>query len=165
MNSDFDSLRGRWQDSGKRAEAALAFDAAALRAALAARSTRAFRWHSRFLLAGIGVGAGAIALLGAFLWQHLGDWRYALMSAALLALVGAEFVVDLRQFLALRSLDLGAPLLSVRTTVEALRARRATMAKWIALTSLLLWWPALLVAFKALAGVDALRFVPASVVT
>jgi hypothetical protein len=48
--------------------------------------------------------------------------------------------------------------------MDELRARRAAMAKWIALTALLLWWPALLVAFKALAGVDALRFVPASVV-
>jgi hypothetical protein len=164
MSMDLDSLRGAWQDSGRRAEAAISFDPEAMRAALSARTQRAFRWHSGWLVAGMVVGAGTAALLLAFVLHHLGDWRYALMSAALFALVLAEFVVDLRQWLALRTLSPDAPLLSVRATLDTLRARRATMAKWIALTALLLWWPALLVALKALTGVDALRFVPASVV-
>jgi hypothetical protein len=164
MTADFDSLRGRWQDSGKRAEAAIGFDAPALRAALAARGTRALRWHAGFLGVGVAVGGALAAALGVFVLHHIGDWRYALMSCALLALVLAELVVDLRQFVALRALDVGAPLMVLRSTMDELRARRATMAKWIAVTALLLWWPALLVAFKALAGVDALRFVPASVV-
>jgi hypothetical protein len=164
MNMDLDAMRDRWQESGRRAEAALGFDPAVLRAALSARTQRAFRWHSGFLGVGIAVGAAVSALLLAFLLRHLADWRYALMSGSLLALVGAELVVDLRQFLALRTLAPDAPLLQVRATLDQLRARRATMAKWIALTALLLWWPALLVAFKALTGVDALRFVPESVV-
>jgi len=164
MSMDLDSMRGRWQDSGRRAEAAIGFDPQALRAALSARTRRAFRWHSGFLFAGIVFGAVVAAGLAWFLLRHLGDWRYALMSGALLALVGAEFVVDLRQFLALRALAPDAPLAEVRGTLEVLRARRAAMAKWIALTALLLWWPALLVAFKALTGVDALRFVPDRVV-
>ncbi len=164
MSMDLDSLRGAWQDSGRRAEAAIGFDPEAMRAALSLRTQRAFRWHSGWLVAGLVVGAGTAALLLVFLLRHLDDWRYALMSAALLALALAEFVVDLRQWRALRALSPHAPLLSVRATLDSLRARRATMAKWIALTALLLWWPALLVALKALSGVDALRFVPASVV-
>jgi hypothetical protein len=164
MSMDLDAMRGRWQESNQRAEAAIAFDAGAMRAALAARTRRAFRWHSLWLLGGIAVGALATALLLAFALRHLGDWRYAAMSAGLLALVVAELVVDLRQFLGLRALAPDAPLLAVRDRLDALRARRAAMAKWIALTALLLWWPALLVLFKALTGVDALRFVPASVV-
>jgi len=164
MNMDLDAMRDRWQESGRRAEAALGFDPSAMRAALAARTQRAFRWHSGWLLGGIVVGGLVGAALASFLLSHLGDWRYALMSLGLLALVAAEFVVDVRQFLALRALPPDAPLLEVRATLDVLRARRATMAKWIALTALLLWWPALLVALKALTGVDALRFIPASVV-
>ena len=163
MSMELDSLRERWQDSGRRAEAALVFDAGAVRAALAKRTQRAFRWHSAWLVAGIGMGALVAALLAVFALRNLGDWRYALMSGGLLALVVAELVVDLRQLLTLRALSPDAPLLQVRGTLDALRARRVAMAKWIALTALLLWWPALLVLFKALTGVDGLRFVPASV--
>ena len=164
MSMDLDAMRDRWQESGRRAEAALGFDPVAVRTALAARTQRAFRWHSGFLLVGIAIGAAVSALLLWIGWRQLGDWRYALMSASLLALVGAELVVDLRQFLALRALAPDAPLLQVRATLDLLRARRVAMAKWIALTALLLWWPALLLAFKVLTGVDALRFVPPSVV-
>jgi len=164
MSMDLDAMRERWQESGRRAEAALGFDAGAVRGALAARTQRAFRWHSGFLAVGIAIGAAVSAMLLVFLAHHLADWPYALMSAGLLALAGAELVVDLRQYFALRALAPDAPLLQVRDTLAVLRGRRATMAKWIALTALLLWWPALLVAFRALSGVDALRFVPASVV-
>jgi hypothetical protein len=164
MSMDLDSLRGRWQDAGRRAEARLGFDADALRKALDARTQRAFRRHSGWLLASLLIGASVLALLLAFLARHLDDWRYALMAGGLLALAGAEFVVDLRQFLALRALAPDAPLLTVRSTLDALRARRLQMAKWIALTAVLLWWPALLVLLKGLAGIDALRFIPARVV-
>lgn len=164
MSMDLDSLRGRWQESGRRADAALKLDAEAMRAALQARTHKAFRRHSGWLLAGLVGSAPVLAALLVFFLRHLGDWRYALMSGGLLALVGAEFVVDLRQFFALRKLSLDAPVLAVRAVLDGLRARRVTMTKWIALTALLLWWPALLVAFKALTGVDALRFLHASVI-
>lgn len=161
---DLDAMRGRWQDSNRRADAAIRLDAEAMRAALAQRTRKAFRRHSGWLLAGLVVGAALITALGAFLLRHGGDWRYALMTGALLALVLAEFIVDLRQWRALSALDLGSSLLHVRATLDTLRARRLQMAKWIALTAMLLWWPALLVIFMAVTGVDSLRFIAPSVV-
>ncbi|MEO8161902.1 MAG: hypothetical protein ABI588_10830 [Arenimonas sp.] len=161
---DLDSMRGRWQDANRRADAAIRMDADAMRAALAMRTRTAFRRHSGWLLAGLVVGAGLIAVLGAFLLRHGGDWRYALMAGALLVLVAAEFVVDLRQWRALSALDFNGPLLQVRGELDTIRSRRLGMVKWIVLSSVLLWWPALLVAFMALTGVDALRFIAPSVI-
>lgn len=161
---DLDAMRGRWQAANRRTDAALRLDIDATRKALAARTRTAFGRHSVWLLLSLLGGGLVLAALGAFFVRHFFEWRYALMSGGLLALVGAEFVVDLRQWRALSRLDLGGPLLQVRGTIEALRARRLAMAKWIALSSLLLWWPALLVAFAALTGVDLLSRIPPNVV-
>ncbi len=164
MGMDLDAMRGRWQDANRRADAALQLDIEATRAALAARTHQAFRRNSGWLMAALPLGGAALLALLVFFLRHLGDWPYALMSGALLAVVGAQFIVDLRQWYALSQLDLGAPLLQVRAVLDTLRTRRLRMAKWIALTAVLLWWPVLLVTLKALTGVDVLPKVPASVV-
>lgn len=158
MNApDLEALRGRWASAHRRIDAHLRLDPEALRRALSQRRAGAFRRHGRGLIAGMGVMGGVLAALVAFVVSHRADALYLLCALPLLALFGAEWIVDLRQWLALRRLDFAAPVTSVRAQLDTLRARRLRMLRWIFLSCVLLWWPAVAVFFKGLFGVDLVR--------
>ncbi|KFN42568.1 hypothetical protein [Arenimonas oryziterrae] len=161
---DLDALRGRWAASQRKQDEQLTLDVAAVRAALAGRTTAAFRRHSRWLLAGLVAGSACLALLLAFVVSHRHDAVYLLASLPLLALVLAELVVDVRQWRDIAQLDLSAPVLQVRARLDAVRTRRLAMTRWILLTSVGLWLPAIAVTLKGLFGADLLRGLHPSVV-
>lgn len=161
---DLEQLRSRWQQAHARAEPALAVDLDALRATLARASGRAFARHSRWLLLGwLGNSAVLIALL-AFVAGHWNDAVYRFLAVPLLMLAGWQWGVSLQRWLALRSLDLSTPATALQRRLEALRDRQVTVTRAILLSSVLLWLPLILVAFKGLLGVDLLDHLHPSVV-
>ena len=163
MNTpDLDALRGRWAAANRTIDANLHLDADAMRQALISRSRRAFRRHGYGLVAGMVAMGSITTALALFVVSHRADALYLLCALPLLALSLAELVVDLRQARTLARLDLGAPTLTVRSTLQALRTRRLAVTKWIFLTSVLLWWPAIAVLLKGLFGADLLRGLPPS---
>lgn len=162
---DLDAMRGRWKASNREVEQQLHLDVEAMRRALARRTRSAFRRHSVWLLAGIVAEALVVAALLAFMVAERNDWRYLLMSAPLAVLAGAELIVGVRQWLALSRLDFAAPLLQVRALLDVLRARRLRITRWIMLSSVLLWWPALIVLLRGLTGFDLLHVLHPSVIT
>lgn len=161
---DLDALGGRWRAVNRRAEARIEVDLAAVRSLLMARTTRAFGRHSRWLLVEIIAMAVVVAALCGFIAGHLGNWPLLLCATPLLMLAFADLVVAGLQWRALSRLDLQAPILQVRATLHGLRARRLRMARWIFLTSVLLWLPLIIVVVRAAFGVDLLRVLPPNVV-
>lgn len=164
MSPDLDQLRQRWQAAHQAALPQLALDVANLRAHLLRRSQHAFAWHRRWLGAGLLGQLTVCLLLSAFLIGHVQDTVYRLLVAPILLLAGAQALVSLRQWQVLRRLDLSAPVLQVRATLDRLRGRQLLMTRWILLSSVLLWLPLVLVVFKGLAGVDLLDYLHPSVV-
>jgi len=162
---DLDEMRGRWKESNRQLDEQLGLDVEAMRRALAGRTRKAFRRHSRWLGFGLAMNAVVVVALLAFMIGERHDWRYLLMAAPLAFLALAELVVGLRQWSALKRLDLTASLLEVRAKLDVLRTRRLTMTKWIMLGSVLLWWPLLIVLLRGLTGFDLLRVLHPSVVT
>lgn len=164
MSPDLDQLRQRWQAAHQAALPQLHLDVQALRTRLQQRSERAFAWHRRWLGAGLLGQLALCALLGVFLVNHGHDAVYRLLVLPLLALAGAQALVSVRQWQVLRRLDLCAPVLEVRATLDRLRGRQLQMTRWILLSSVLLWLPLVLVVFKGLFGVDLLDHLHPSVV-
>jgi hypothetical protein len=160
---DLDALRQRWSQASRRLDDSLTLDVAQLRAALARRSSDAFRSHRHWLLIGLVLDVAAIAALCWFALAHRADALYLLVSLAMLPLALASFVVNSRQYATLAHLDFSAPVMQLRATFDALRVRRLRFLLWVAMTSVLLWWPLVAVVFKGLFGVDLLRALDPSV--
>lgn len=157
---DLDQLRARWAEQGRRLDDRLVLDVEAVRATLARKASAVFAWHRRRRLLGLVFAGGCVAALLAFIATHWGQWQWVKMAAVLLPLLIAEIVIDLREWLTLRRLDLDAPAMQVRGTLDRLRWRRLRLAKGYLLFSVLLWWPFVLVLLKALFGADLLRWLP-----
>jgi len=161
--SDLDVLRGRWTAASRRVDQHLQLNVAAMRTALSERTERAFRRHSRWLLAALVGGGATVLALTAFIVAQRHDALYVVCAVPLLALLLTEFIVDLRQWRTLARLDFTTPVLTLLATLDTLRARRLRITKCIFLTSVLLWWPAIAVLLRGLFGADLLRGVDPSV--
>lgn len=161
---DLDQLRGRWQQQSRRIDATLSLDIERVRARLQMRTQSAFQRHTRWLLLALGFGAATLLALGLFTFTNRQDVAYLLASVPLLGLVLAEFVTDFRQWRTLARLDSSQPIIEVRATLQALRTRRLRMVRWILLSCVLLWLPALAVLLKGLFGIDLLRGLHFSVI-
>jgi hypothetical protein len=162
---DLDALRRRWSQASRRLDDSLTLDVAQVRAALARRSNEAFGFHRAWLLVGLVLDVAAIAALGGFALAHRADTLYLLVALAMLPLALASFAVNYRQYTTLARMDFSAPVMQLRATFDALRVRRLRFLLWVAMTSVLLWWPLVAVVFKGLFGLDLLRALDPSVFT
>lgn len=151
---DLDALRQRWRTLDRPLDTSLAFDAAALRASLSQRMVSAFRRHSAWLLAGLAFDAVALVALGACVVAFAASPALLLSSVALVLLAVMETATDLHAWRTLRHLDFDAPVLALRDTLAALRARRLRTTGAIILFSIALWLPFLSVLLAALTGID-----------
>lgn len=104
-----------------------------------------------------------IALL-IFMVSQRGDLVYLAASLPLVAMVLFAFATDIRHWKILSTLNLNAPIVQVRALVDAVRARRLWVVKWILLSSCLLWLPLIAVLLKAAFAVDLLRGLHFSVI-
>lgn len=161
---DLDALRAGWSSHQQQLDASLTLNAQTLRAALRQRTGAAFRRHRKWLLASIIGATLTLAALLTFIVLHRDDSIYRLLATPLALLALAELIVDLRQWRALSSLDLCAPVLQVQAVLDRLRGRALRLARWVLLSSVLLWLPLLLVLVKGLSGVDLLDHLHPSVI-
>ncbi len=160
---DLDALRAGWNHSQRQLDASLTLDAQTLRAALSQRTGAAFRRHRGWLLASVITTAVTFGALLTFIVLHIDDSIYLLLATPLAMLALAELIVDWRQWRALSQLDLSAPVMQVQAVLDQLRGRILRLAKWVMLTSVLLWLPLLLVLVKGLTGFDLLDHLHPSV--
>jgi hypothetical protein len=161
---DLEILRGRWADSSRRVDATLALDDDAVRTLLATRTRRAFRHHSRWLVATSTIAAVVSIALIAFIAVHWGQWLYVLLAGLILPMAVTFAIVDTLQLQALRRLTFDHPTKQLRERLDALQARQVSVAKWQLLTSVLLWFPVLIVPLKGIFGIDIVAALAPSVI-
>ncbi|MEO8003244.1 MAG: hypothetical protein ABI644_15350 [Arenimonas sp.] len=159
---DLDKLKSQWALETSKLDNSLTLDIEAVRTALSKKTYTAFRRHSYWLMAGLLSSFSAFAALMMFMVKHLSDSIYLLLASPLAVFALAECVVHFLQWKTLQKLDLSSPILETREVLDRLRNRRVQLTKWVLLTSVLLWWPLILVLVKGFTGIDLLPKFPAS---
>jgi hypothetical protein len=163
-NIDLDQLRQRWQQAHAAAEPSLQLDLDKLRGQLRGRTRSAFAGHMWRLLLGLSVQSAMLLWLLQFLHGHWNDAIYRLFALPIAGLLLAQVGVSAVQWWRLRRLDPAAPVLQTRALLDRLRRRQLRVTRWIILSSVLLWFPAILVLFKGLFGADLIDHVHPSVI-
>jgi hypothetical protein len=100
--------------------------------------------------------------LGNFNWMNLAHARFLvpglLLQAGAVALVGAY----VRRIAAIRAIDFSGPIVAIQKQLEAIRIAEIHATKWTILLAPLAWTPFLIVAFRGLFGVDVYAHFPAA---
>jgi hypothetical protein len=161
---DLDQLKSTWHAQDQRINDAMILDVAALRGQLAQGTATALRRHQRGLFATVVAGGLLCAWLLWFLFSNRNDAWYCALALPILLLTCAHAWVNAKAWLAVRKLDLAAPIVKVQQSLEKLRERALWMTKWILWSSVLLWLPAIALLCNSLLGFDLLRHLHSSVI-
>ena len=155
---ELDELKQKWAEQDAKLEKSIRLNTQLLRESGMNRVGRALAPLSwGIAIEGI-LNLATVLWLGSFLGDHIGQPRLAAPAALLLVGAIAILSAGIRQWVALRRIDYGAPVVAIQKRLAALRVSRIRTTKWIFLVSPLLWAPMLLVGFHALTGTDPYAF-------
>lgn len=157
MNTlDLDRLKDRWSAQGRELDAQLTLDLDAVRGLQTARTRSTLGRHRGGLLLQLLTGAAGIGLLAVFALRHGSEWPYLLATLPLLGLLLVHFIVDARQWLAVKRIDYSAPVVELRGTLDILLQRRLQLVRAVVYVSPLIWWLMVMVVLKGLWDIDLL---------
>jgi hypothetical protein len=148
---ELDDLKKRWEEQDRKLDASIRLDTALLRASVLGKTGTALR----LLVASLVIDLAIALWLGSFVADHVAQTRFLVPGAALLVGVIALAILSVRQIEALSQVDYDAPIVTIQKRLESLRVERIRSVKWTLLLAPLAWTPLLIVAQKALVGVDA----------
>ncbi|MGO9064680.1 MAG: hypothetical protein ACLPM8_00100 [Myxococcaceae bacterium] len=100
------------------------------------------------------LNALAVAVLGAFIGQHLSELRFVVPAVVLDVVAVSVLAATVRLCVLASEVDYEAPVTTSQRRLEGLRVLRIRLTKWVLLVSPLLWTPLLITGLRAL-GVDA----------
>ena len=160
---DLDQLKGKWSAQSRELDAQLTLDLDAVRRLQTARTRSALGWHRGGLLLQLLAGAAGIGVLALFALRHGGEWPYLLAALPLLGLLIVHFIVDARQWLAVKRIDYSAPVAQLRATLDTLLQRRLRLVRGVIYVSPLIWWLMVMVTLKGLWNIDLLDWMHPSV--
>lgn len=155
---ELDELKQKWTEQDAKLEKSIRLDTRLVRESAMTRvgaSLAPLSWG--IAIEGI-LNVAVVLWLGSFLGDHVGQPRLAAPAAMLFVCAIAILNVGIRQWVTLRTIDYGAPVLAIQKRLAALRVSRIRATKWILLVSPLLWTPMLIVGFHALTGLDPYAF-------
>jgi hypothetical protein len=148
-----------------KVDALVRLDTQRLRRARVRRTRSALHRLALAVFVGLVVNLVAVALLGLFISDHLGEPRFLLPALVLDAVAIAHVAFGGHQLATLRRLDLGAPVVEIQRVLELLRAARIRATAWTLLAAPSLWIPLLVVGCKGVWDVDVFAtFDPAWIV-
>jgi hypothetical protein len=160
---DLDQLKGKWSAQSRELDAQLTLDLDAVRRLQTARTRSALGWHRGGLLLQLLAGAAGIAVLAQFTLRHGSEWQYLLAALPLVGLLIVHFIVDARQWLAVKHIDYSAPVVQLRATLDTLLQRRLQLVRGVVYVSPLIWWLMVMVILKGLWNIDLLDWMHPSV--
>lgn len=146
---NLEALREDWKALDAKVELGLRVSLAQLRRAVAAES-RPSQWRQA---ASVIADALVLLWLGGFAYDERGALRFALPAVALWALVAAHLGATVREQVAWRALDLGAPLVTTQRALTQIRQLRIRVTQGVFMTAGLVWALSVVVIARAL-GVD-----------
>jgi hypothetical protein len=137
---NLDILRTEWAARDQKLESALRLNTRLLLDAFVEKGRAEIVRRNDFGVISTLIWVATLIGLGLFMAKHVGDMRFFLPAALLLAWTIATGVTALLQRTAMRDLDFSRPLLEVQRELERLRIQRLQAFKWSFLTGQVLWW-------------------------
>ena len=156
---ELDDLKARWMDFDLKLDASLRLNARLVRESLIDRTERTLRRSSFVVLAEVVINVVLVWWLGSFMADHVGEMRFFIPAAILNVGAIAVLILGVRQFVRMRTLDHGKPVMEVQRELQLLQSQQIHLTRWIVFVSPLIWTPLVIVFFAAL-GVDAYRVFP-----
>jgi hypothetical protein len=157
---ELDDLQQIWNHADAGLDARLRLRPARVHAAVCGRIETALRRLARWLAIEAAGGLVAALWLGSFLWDHAAQPRFLVPAAALHLANLLLTAFAIRQLVAVRALDLGAPVVALQQRMESLRRERLRVTLAALACGPLLWTAGLVVAFVAVLGVDPYAVLP-----
>lgn len=155
---ELDDLKQKWAEQDAKLEKSIRLNTRLLRESGMTRVGKALAPLSPGIAVEGVLSVAVVLLLGSFLGDHIAQPRLAAPAALLLVCAIAILNASIRQWVTLRSIDYGAPVVAIQKRLASLRIGRIRTTKWILLVSPLLWTPMLIVGFHALTGLDPYAF-------
>lgn len=158
---ELDELKSAWSRYGDRLERALEIDRRILEELLRKKTRRALAPYGFGLLLEVVFGAAMMYATFSTVANHGADPRYLTIGGALAFYVVAITGSSAYLFVNGQLFDDSTPVVRLRQRAERMGLVEYHAFKWALLGGIALWLPALLIAFEAITGIDALARVDA----
>ena len=153
--NELDELKSQWKQMQARLDATLKLNVRALSAINLKRANIALFRLALWLGFEAVLAAAVVLLLGSFLANHIGEVKFALPAAALLAFAVVSLAAIIRQIVLACGIDHGEPVTIAQKRLGDLRVSLTRSHKWTFILAIWNWSLLMLVGFKGLLGVDA----------
>ena len=154
---NIEEMKAKWTEYDAKLDSAIRLNETRVRMLEARGSLRGMFW---FGLGGMMVNGVGAMLLGEFIAGHLSEPGFWVPALVLDAGILAHLAFSVRQWVELRALDYGAPIVTIQRRLAALRLLRVRLAKWTLWLAPLLWVPLLIVGLEGLLGLNAYEIFP-----
>lgn len=150
-----DEFKSEWAKRDEALTNSLRAGAAFARAAFTDAQRQRIRRRHEMGPFGMIVWIATLVLVGGFIADHWGEWRFVAPAALIQAWTIIVGAVSLRERAALDAIDYAAAPLAIQSRLAALREGRARTVQWAFLTGQLVWWiPFVIVLARGAFGVD-----------
>jgi hypothetical protein len=151
---DLDEMRQTWAEQDRKLEESIRLNKQLLTAAHLNGARSALQRLTFSLSLGAVVWLAIVAAVGNFTYDHVTMVRLALPAVALDLFAIGMLSATVAQIAGVRRIDYGKPIATIQRRLESLRVLRIRTAQWGLLAGTVVWAPFLIVASKALLGVE-----------
>ena len=152
---ELDDLKRRWEDQDRKLSVSIRLNTRMVHESVLNRADTALRPLSRLLWFELLMNVGVAIFTGSFLAKHISEARFLIPAVGLHLCVIALIIAGVRQLVAIKTLDYGAPVVVIQKRLESLRVERIRATTLTLLFSPLIWTPLLIITLEGLFGVDA----------
>ena len=153
--TELDELRADWTLRSQSLGDAVRLHSDALRTTILEQSLARVRRQGALRGAELAIWIAALGVIGVFLAQSFGHWRFFAPAAMLQTWTVITGAATIRQREALRAVNFALRPAEVQRVLSRLRRERARTVMWALLTGQVVWWiPAAIVVAKGLLGLD-----------
>jgi hypothetical protein len=152
---ELEDFKQLWKEYDARLNASMRLNSYVLQRTNLATVQTSLNRLSRGVVIELAFNAVALLLIGSFADDNAADIRFLIPAIVLGAYFIAITAGGIYQLVRMKKVDYDEPVIAIQTKLERLKIQRIAATKWILLTAPLLWVPLLIVALRALFGIDA----------
>jgi hypothetical protein len=152
---NLDELREQWADFDRKLQTSIRLNVQLLRESRWQKAGALWHRLSRVLVVELLINVALIVLLGVFMANEGGDWRFLAPAIALDVFAVALVIACGHQLAVLGKLDYSLPIVALQKKLETLRIERIRTNMVTLLLAPLAWTPLLIVTLRGMFGVNA----------
>ncbi len=151
---EIEEMKELWSQSNRSLEASVRLNAMLLRQWNLRKADTFLERLSRGIIFELISKVIASVLIGSFAAAHVHEPRFLIPALVLDAYIMALVAGGGRQLAQIKAVDYDAPVVEIQKDLADLRLRRIRTTLWVLLFAPLMWLPLLIVALRAIFGVD-----------